>query len=796
MLDSSSVAKVNDSQNISKNFKFESSRQIEIEIESQSYIEKNESKNYPSTKHSTNGSKENVIVEIKEENEEDEKEEEEKEKEKKEKEKEKEKNLEKNEELIGKGGFSKVYKSNIMIEVAKKVIKNKDSFIKEKKYLKLLNNSEIRNYIVKYYKSDDKKNILYLELCEGNLKQLRNKIIKKYNIFPLFIIQNIMKQINKVMKYLIFKLNLSYNDMKPENILFKTIDEENDLYEIKLCDFNLVENNIKTIEISKGISGTTNYMDDDKKSKYDGKYFYDQYLTEIYSLGNIMYYLFFGKIFNKNDRKEIYKIKDKDFNYILKDTLSTDLEKISIKEYFNAKFFKKNRKDLKDGLENKYFELSMDDAKEIAIKTYKFEKTPKILDFDLNVINAELSSNIKHFTSFNENNVFNLVCYNNNENQIEIYQENNSKYLKSEKKIIKINENLKNINDIIIYEDYIIILSSPICYLSIKNNFKINFINKKIIFSQFITINNKKFIIYLNENKEIGSYEFEINNETNEFKIIKENSIIKLNYKNKINEFDCFKTSKNDILIYFYTNNLIQIYNLTNKKLIFSKEKDENIKIISLCITEIENKIYVIYLTTNKQGRKQLINILIFNYENFNNKLIKLNECEKKFIAHKEQRKMEKIKLFDNNNLIIKIGANLHLYDLKKNFFYAYSKIGENLIENCKISNHFYYGKCILSFRILNKEKKVLNLYYFREFYRDYFEIKSLVIKKIANELFNFKLNEYICGINYFNFMEMTLVERLMILNDENNKELYKIIKEKKDKIENNIDSTENGILQ
>ena len=39
-MDSSSIAKVNDSQNISKNFKFESSRQIEIEIESQSYIEK------------------------------------------------------------------------------------------------------------------------------------------------------------------------------------------------------------------------------------------------------------------------------------------------------------------------------------------------------------------------------------------------------------------------------------------------------------------------------------------------------------------------------------------------------------------------------------------------------------------------------------------------------------------------------------------------------------------------------------------------------------------------------------
>ena len=107
MLDSSSVANVNNSQNISKNFKFESSRQIEIEIESQSYIEKNESINDGSTKHNTNDSKENLIPEIKEENEEDEKEEEEKikeekenkeEKEKKEKEKKEEKDENKEEE--------------------------------------------------------------------------------------------------------------------------------------------------------------------------------------------------------------------------------------------------------------------------------------------------------------------------------------------------------------------------------------------------------------------------------------------------------------------------------------------------------------------------------------------------------------------------------------------------------------------------------------------------------------------------------------------------------------------------
>ena len=245
--------------------------------------------------------------------------------------------------------------------------------------------------------------------------------------------------------------------------------------------------------------------------------------------------------------------------------------------------------------------------------------------------------------------------------------------------------------------------------------------------------------------------------------------------------------------MYYYTDNLIQIYNLINKKLIFSKEnKEENIKIISLCITEIENKIYVMYLISNKQERRQLINILIFNYENFNDKLIKLNEHEEKFIVNKENRKIDRISLFENNNLIIKTPSNLLLYDLKNEKFFGYSRLGENYIENCKVCNHFYYGKCILSLRNINKEEKVVNLFYLRDFHCDYYKLKSIVIKKIANELFHYKLNEYICVINFFNFMEVTLVERLMILNDEINKELYKKIKEKKDKIKYNIDLYKN----
>ena len=593
------------------------------------------------------------------------------------------------------------------------------------------------------------------------------------------------------MKYLIKELQMAYNDMKAENILFKTKDEENDLYEIKLCDFNLVQENIKKNGISKGISGTFGCMGDEKKHEYEkGIYLFDQILQEIHCLGNIMFFLFFGKNFEQKNRNEIKKIKDKDFKYILINTLTNDVEKIPIDEYFNAKFFSKNKNDFVDGINEKFCEFSMKDAEEIARKINKIEE-PKIIDVVSDIINETFSSNIKNFSYFNENNEFYFVCFNNDENQIEIYKENNLKYSKNqEKKIIKIKEKINNVNDVLIFENYILILSSPICYLNIKKDFAQNFINKKNIFSKFLTIENKKIFVYLNENYEISSFEFEINNESNEFKILKENSFIKIeNFEEKIIEFDCFKTSKNDVLIYFYSDNLIQIYNLINKKLIFSKKiQKKNIIIISLSITEIDNKIYVIYLTSTKQERKQLVNILIFKYEYFNEKLTKLIEPEKKYIAHRENRKIEKIYLFYNNQLIIKTAGNIHLYDLKKEIFFAYSKIGKNYLENFKLCSHFFYGNCILGLRYITNEKKIVNLFYLKDFTCDFFQLKSLVIKKFAGELFHDKLNEYICVLNKLNTMEMILVERLMILNDEENEDLYKLIEEKKNQIQNKID--------
>ena len=156
---------------------------------------------------------------------------------------------------------------------------------------------------------------------------------------------------------------------------------------------------------------------------------------------------------------------------------------------------------------------------------------------------------------------------------------------------------------------------------------------------------------------------------------------------------------------------------------------------------------------------------------------------------------MEKIKLFSNDKLIIKTVGNFVLYDLKKEIFYAHSNLtGVNFIENVKICNHFHHGKCILSLRYLNNEKKILNLFYFNDFSCDYFKLKSIVIKKLADELFHFKLNEFICAINYYSNIEMIIVERLMIINDEENEELFNLIKEKKKQIRGEIDLVGNNL--
>ena len=255
--------------------------------------------------------------------------------------------------FIGKGGFSRVYVDKLEIKVAKKKInkENEIYFKNEIKYLDSLNKSEVRNNVVHLYNylydPNENKYIINLELCDGDLIDFRNKITQKNNKkFPLNLIQNIMNQINKVMWYLIKEKRLCYNDMKPENILYKTIDETKDLYEFKLCDFNLVDETISKNDISKNKKGTDYYMGKDKRNTYvDDVRVYDKELNEIRDLANVMYFLYFGEVYNDSDKNysdnKIKKIEDNDFYYLLKNTLATssDFDRMSVDEYFKNYFF-------------------------------------------------------------------------------------------------------------------------------------------------------------------------------------------------------------------------------------------------------------------------------------------------------------------------------------------------------------------------------------------------------------------------------------------------------------------------
>jgi len=255
------------------------------------------------------------------------------------------------------------------------------------------------------------------------------------------------------------------------------------------------------------------------------------------------------------------------------------------------------------------------------------------------------------------------------------------------------------------------------------------------------------------------------------------------NYDEKINNFDIFKTSKNDILIYLFTDNLIQIYNLFNKKLIFNKKQETSPKIKSVLLTEIDNKIYLIYLT--KKDTKQLINILKFEYENYNENLIELTEVKEEKeekIVHHVNSLMEKIKLFNNRILIIKCPANIQYYDLKDKIFIAYSKYGHNIICDIKPCKHLFYGDCVLGLRYYNPDSKMVNIFHLREYSYNYYKLKSLVIKKINNEFFNEESNEYIYHLHHLDSREIRLIDRLLFLNKEEDK-AYKLIEEKRKKI-------------
>ena len=688
-----------------------------------------------------------------------------------------------NKKIIGKGGFGIVFKymKNINIKVADKIIekKNKEIYDKEVYYLKLLKNSPIHNYIIEIYDNfeDDKGNFhIIMEPYDGNLKDLMKEKFK--NGFDLNIVQKIMKIINNVVKYLYEELNILHNDIKPENILFKYLDKDKEIIEIKLCDFGLVCPNQKNL-ITNKIEGTPIYWDSHKNEPYNKKIFlYDTEMNELKVLGNVMYELAYNNKNFEEIKNKLNFIQDEDFKNIIEYTcLLPDYLKPFFSNYFSLNFFKKiypsnnNYESIK--LSNS-FKFKMDEAIELAKNITNYSKKDYFQKSRCrqisNIFSVKLDKNSNHYTSFVKDSIF-YVAYIEN-NKIIIIKEKQSRY-SDEKEIIKEIEINKNLNVFEIKYDsffnYIFIFSDEIKYIDINDNFKIYDLFKAKI--KFASILNKKqndyllFILY--DNLKLVS-----------FKLFKENDILKLvkdkfeiiienNDKEKILFYNIVYLN-NNIYFYYYTNYKYYIYSIDENNQYLKKENKSEINIKNLLITNIEGEIFLIFL--NEKENKFLIDMQ------------KYDGNKEKYITHNLNSDIKKIELINNETLLVLCLSTFQILNLKENYWILHCPYSSatNQINECISAYHPYYKESLLVLVNENTEKKNFLLYYKTNFSDDYWKLKAFAIKTINNEFKHDDVRMYLYRKEKLNSDEIKIILRLMLLNKENIKVKNYVLERKK----------------
>ncbi|CAD8139837.1 unnamed protein product [Paramecium pentaurelia] len=191
-------------------------------------------------------------------------------------------------EMIGQGGFGKVYKvvhrQTGMIRAMKLILKSK---LKKEDQEKLLEETSIlmdidHPNIVKLYEmyQDDNSYFLISEYCDGG--ELFEKI-KFVQILTEKEIASYMKQILSAVSYCHSK-GIVHRDLKPENILF---DSKNQGGALKIIDFGASAKLVNDEKLNKRI-GTPFYVAPEVlNGSYDQK-------CDIWSLGVLLYILLCG----------------------------------------------------------------------------------------------------------------------------------------------------------------------------------------------------------------------------------------------------------------------------------------------------------------------------------------------------------------------------------------------------------------------------------------------------------------------------------------------------------------------
>ena len=225
--------------------------------------------------------------------------------------------------LIGKGSLGAVYKVEDIktnnIDALKFItsVKNNEfqKLEKEIEIMKKLKNNYIIELKDNFYDKTNKGYCILMELCNGNLRDILNKYKPKG--LPLNIINKIFFQLNDALKTMIY-YDYTHRNLKPENILIKFIDNNQNNFDIKLTDFGLSVNNINSTNLEYSKVETQNYMAPEIETfMYNNK-------CDLWSLGVILYelytnqYIFYSDIpKEKNDNRYKGKIVKEQITKIL-----------------------------------------------------------------------------------------------------------------------------------------------------------------------------------------------------------------------------------------------------------------------------------------------------------------------------------------------------------------------------------------------------------------------------------------------------------------------------------------------
>ena len=274
----------------------------------------------------------------------------------------------KRDSIIGSKNFQTLYRgkdikdNEFLVTIKEYLIKKNDDsnnqkitelYKREINLLNELQKSNCENFVHIINSKEDiyeerEENYYYIirEYCMGNLEDF---VTMNNGELEPGLIQIFMNQLNNAFKILKDK-NIIHRNIKPSNILFCYKEDTN--FIMKLSGLNYYKKGNNNCPQINDDSDFPKPPDNDINEKYD-----------LWSIGAIMYFMYFGDYKNigiKND-----EIKDKDLKDLIEKCIKNKNDRISWNDYFNHQFFKNTN----DNCENNDFKtLNFELLKESIIE--------------------------------------------------------------------------------------------------------------------------------------------------------------------------------------------------------------------------------------------------------------------------------------------------------------------------------------------------------------------------------------------------------------------------------------------